>query len=242
MGMFETLAAGIAALGACGLFVFTFADRRLSKPSIVSKGDTTMKPACRNTSAESLRFAHAWLRSPLKVAAISPSSRALARLMTGEISASTGPVVELGPGTGPFTRAMLARGLRETDLALVEFDESFARALCASFPQATTLFMDAAALDTVELFDGRLAGAVVSGLPLLSMPKPQVEAILRACFGKMVPTGAFYQFTYGPRCPIPRAVLDNLGLKAERIGGTLANMPPASVYKLQRIERAVCEQ
>ncbi|MEO4001241.1 phospholipid methyltransferase [Mesorhizobium sp. CAU 1732] len=201
-----------------------------------------MTPVPPNSSAERLRFARAWLGSPLKVAAVAPSSRALARLMTSEISASTGPVIELGPGTGPFTRAMLARGVDENDLALVEYGESFARALSSSFPKANTLCMDAAALDTVKLFDGRPAGAVVSGLPLLSMPKPQVEAILRAAFGKLAPTGAFYQFTYGPRCPVPRVVLDRLGLKAERIGGTFANIPPAAVYRLRRVELAACEQ
>lgn len=73
----------------------------------------------------------------------------------------------------------------------------------------------------------------MSGLPLLSMPEQQVEAILRAAFAKLSPTGAFYQFTYGPRCPVSSAVLDRLGLKAERVGGTFANLPPATVYRIR---------
>jgi phospholipid N-methyltransferase len=48
----------------------------------------------------------------------------------------------------------------------------------------------------------------------------------------MRPTASFYQFTYGPRCPVPRPILDRLGLKAVRIGGTVRNIPPASVYRI----------
>lgn len=238
MDAFGTLVAGIAALNVCGLFVSTFAERRSSKAQTTSETDTTRTQAHTNSPAERLHFVRAWLRSPLTVAAIAPSSRALARLITSEISASTIPVIELGPGTGSFTRALLARGVEEKDLALVEFGKSFAYALSASFPKANTLCMDAAAINTVKLFDGRPAGAVVSGLPLLSMPKPQVEAILRAAFGKLTPTGAFYQFTYGPGCPVPRTVLDRVGLEAERIGGTFINIPPATVYRLRRVQLA----
>lgn len=185
--------------------------------------------------AETLTFFQEWLRSPLRVAAVAPSSRALARLITGEISRDTGPIIELGPGTGAFTRALLARGVRPQDLALIEAGSEFAVALQARYPAARTLWMDAARLRTVELFDGQPAGAVVSGLPLLSIAPRKVMAILIGAFAKMRPDGAFYQFTYGPRCPVPPRMLDHLGLQAERIGGTLANLPPASVYRLRRI-------
>ncbi|MDR8269479.1 phospholipid methyltransferase, partial [Acinetobacter baumannii] len=46
--------------------------------------------------------------------------------------------------------------------------------------------------------------------------------------------GRFYQFTYGPHCPVPRRVLARLGLQARRIGFTLANLPPASVFRIER--------
>ena len=46
--------------------------------------------------------------------------------------------------------------------------------------------------------------------------------------------GCFYQFTYGPRCPVPRATLDRLDLVAERIGFAWLNIPPASVYRIRR--------
>lgn len=184
--------------------------------------------------AEALGFFQAWLKNPLRVAAIAPSSRSLANLITSEISHNTGPVIELGPGTGAFTRALIARGVRQEDLALIEFGSEFAAALHFHYPRARTLWMDAARLRAVDLFDGRAAGAVVSGLPLLSMPPRKVIAILTGAFRKMEPDGALYQFTYGPRCPVSLRLLDHLGLKAERIGGTLANLPPAAVYRIRR--------
>lgn len=176
--------------------------------------------------AETFGFFRAWLRAPLQVAAVAPSGRALAGLMTSEVSGDTGPVIELGPGTGAFTRALLSRGVRQEDLALIEFGSEFAAALHFRYPRARTLWMDAARLRTVVLFDGRPAGAVISGLPVLSMPPRKVVAILSGAFRKLRSDGALYQFTYGPRCPVPRAVLDHLGLEADRIGGTLANLPP----------------
>ncbi|MER8828585.1 phospholipid methyltransferase [Mesorhizobium sp. M0938] len=183
---------------------------------------------------EAFGFFQEWLKNPLRVAAIAPSGRALSRLITSEISHETGPVIELGPGTGAFTRALIARGVRQEDLALVEVGKEFAAALQLSFPEVRTIVMDATRLRTIELFDGRLAGAVVSGLPLLSIPSRKVMAILTGAFGKMRPDGALYQFTYGPRCPVPLLMLDHLGLVAERIGGTLANLPPAAVYRIRR--------
>lgn len=191
-------------------------------------------PMNRQPAAETFGFFRAWLRNPLGVAAIAPSGNVLASLITSHISQDTGPVIELGPGTGVFTRALVARGVRQEDLALIEFEPHFAAALNIRYPNANILRMDAARLHMVDLFDGRKAGAVVSGLPLLSIPARKVAAILAATFSKLAPDGALYQFTYGPRCPVPALLLDRLGLRAQRIGGTLANLPPASVYRIDR--------
>ncbi|WP_421423264.1 class I SAM-dependent methyltransferase [Agrobacterium rosae] len=203
-----------------------------------SEQDTEIldRPANSNT-VEAWDFFQAWLRNPLRIAAIAPSGTALAKLITSEISADTGPVIELGPGTGVFSRALIGRGVPQTELALIEFEPKFAVALRTRYPQATVFRMDAARLSSVELFDRRPAGAIVSGLPLLSMSPLQVTKVLTAAFQKMSPGGAFYQFTYGLRCPVPAKVLRRLGLKAVRIGGTLANIPPAAVYRLRKIDQ-----
>lgn len=181
-----------------------------------------------------LQFFRSWVANPLRVAAVAPSGDALARLMTSEITPSDGPVLELGPGTGAFTRALLARGVRESDLTLVEYGSDFARLLERRFPDARVLWMDASQLAGYELFPAANVAAVVSGLPLLSMPPRKVMAILAGAFSYIRPGGGFYQFTYGPRCPVPRAILDRLGLKARRVGGTIRNLPPAAVYRITR--------
>jgi phosphatidylethanolamine/phosphatidyl-N-methylethanolamine N-methyltransferase len=183
---------------------------------------------------ETMGWVRAWISDPLRVGAVVPSGRPLARLITSELSPASAPVVELGAGTGAFTRALLARGIDERQLALVEGNGAFAGLLALRFPQARTLRIDAAQLKAVELFGGHAAGAVVSGLPLLSMPPKKVIAILEGAFLQLRADGSFYQFTYGPRCPVKRTLLDRLGLKAARVGRTIANLPPASVYRIRR--------
>src|SRR5499427_9753121 len=81
-------------------------------------------------------FARSWASNPMRVGAISPSSQRLARLITSEITPASAPVLELGPGTGVFTRALLGRGLTEQELILVECDPRFARLLERDYPDA----------------------------------------------------------------------------------------------------------
>jgi phosphatidylethanolamine/phosphatidyl-N-methylethanolamine N-methyltransferase len=179
-------------------------------------------------------FFRALIADPRLVGAIVPSGRALAQLITAEISPGAAPVIELGPGTGAFTRELLIKGIPEDQIILVEADSKMARGLRQRFPSASVHRMDAARLRQTPLFDGRKAGAVVSGLPLLLMSRRQVVALLKGVFLHLRPDGALYQFTYGPQCPIPRVILARLGLKASRIGGTVANCPPAAVYRIRR--------
>ena len=181
-----------------------------------------------------LFFLRAWTCHPLRVAAIAPSGKALAELITREIAPTCGAVLELGPGTGVFTRALLARGVREEDLTLVENDADFAELLQKRFPKARLLPIDAARFDRRHMLDSVPVGAVVSGLPLLSMAPKQVLAILAGAFGVLRQGGAFYQFTYGLRCPISRRLLNWLGLKAVCVGRAYLNIPPAAVYRITK--------
>ena len=190
----------------------------------------TAKAAC----SDFLHFFRSWISNPLRVAAIAPSGDSLARIMTSEIAALDGPIIELGPGTGVFTRALLARGVSEADLTLIEYGPEFINSLQARFPTARVLQMDAAHLSHADIFEGEPVGAVVSGLPLLSMSPRKVASILGGTFTYLRPGAAFYQFTYGPRCPVPRPILDRLGLKAVHVGRTVRNLPPAAVYRISR--------
>jgi phosphatidylethanolamine/phosphatidyl-N-methylethanolamine N-methyltransferase len=199
------------------------------------RSGTPSKQGGRSSSGELLEFFRAWLANPLTVGAIMPSSTALGAVITSEIDVQSAPIIELGPGTGVFTRAMLAKGVPERQLALLDSDPRFASLLRLQFPAARVVCMNAARLRHVELFEGGV-GAVLSGLPLLSMPPRTVAAILEGAFRHIRSGGAFYQFTYGLRCPVNRAILERLGLKAERIGRVLANVPPAFVFRIRRHE------
>ncbi|WP_410001560.1 class I SAM-dependent methyltransferase [Rhizobium leguminosarum] len=185
-------------------------------------------------ATDALLFFRAWLSAPLQVGSVTPSGRALSSLMTSGISADTRTVIELGPGTGVFTDAMLKRGVAESNLILIEYNQRLAREPRLRFPAARTIQMDATQLRKVSLLPSAPVGAILSGLPLLSIPMRKVIAILDGAFSHLRQDGAFYQFTYGLRCPIPRPVLDRLRLRATYVGGTFANVPPAYVYRVSR--------
>ena len=181
---------------------------------------------------ETLTFLRATSSAPSLVGAIAPSGAALARLITSEIGCGSGQIVEFGPGTGVITQALLDQGVRERDLTLVECCSEFARLLEERFPEARVLRLDAGRLHRHNLFRDGSVGAIVSGLPLLNMSPRKSFSIVRGAFRWLDPCGAFYQFTYGPRCPVPEAFLDRLGLRATFLGRALVNLPPASVYRI----------
>lgn len=183
---------------------------------------------------DSLLFFRAWLSAPLRVASVLPSSDSLAGLITTGIGPDSGPLLELGPGTGVFTRALLRRGVLEKDLTLIEAGPDFAALMGKRFPAARVHSMDAGQLHLLRGANQRLHGAAISGLPLLSMPKGQVLGILAGCFALLRHDAALQQFTYGPKCPIAPSILERLGLRAQRIGHTFRNFPPASVWRITR--------
>ena len=193
-------------------------------------------PLLNRIARDIVPFVRAWIANPVGMGSIAPSGSALAYLMTSEISPASGQVLELGPGTGVFTEAILARGVRERDLTLIECGVDLARILDDRFPEARVLHSDAEGLDGAFLFPGSPVGAVVSGLPLLSMSPKKKTAILAGAFRYVRPGGALYQFTYGPCCPVPPSILRSLGLRAVCIGRTMANLPPASAYRITRCD------
>jgi phosphatidylethanolamine/phosphatidyl-N-methylethanolamine N-methyltransferase len=168
---------------------------------------------------------------PKQTSSLVPSSRALAAAMAEHVGPQTGPVVEFGPGTGIITSAILARGVRPQDLTLFEMNPVFAETVAKRFP-GTTLHVTGAQ-DAPNLMPATV-GAVVSGLPLLSMPRTLRREIVAAAFQVMRPDGIFIQFTYGHTTPLSPEGLSALGLTVSKAKKVWANFPPAQVYIVKR--------
>lgn len=188
----------------------------------------------RERAAEYIDFLAAWLRRPRQTASVVPSSRYLARLMVRGIDPHGGRVLELGGGTGVFTREILATGLPVEKLEVVEINPAFARSLRRQFPGVDVVEVPA------QMIASHVSGqpgdyqSVVSGLPLLAMDKTAHIAILREAFSLLGEGGEFVQFTYSMRSPVNRDVLDILGLKVHKVGQVVRNFPPATVFHYTR--------
>ena len=182
---------------------------------------------------DDMRFFRTWFERPLRVGAVTPSSKALARTMAAFIDpAAPGPIIELGPGTGPITEALITQGIDPGRLVLVEFDATFCRLLRARYPSATVLQGDAYGLKRIlGNFLREPAAAVVSGLPLFTKPLRVRLRLLFEAFGLMLPGAPFVQFTYNAVAPIPTR-LDRVRVEAsERVW---MNIPPARVWVYRR--------
>ena len=177
-------------------------------------------------------FLRQLIRRPQQVVALSPSSAELARAMTADLSPDTGRVAELGAGTGTFTRAILDRGVNPADLTLFEVNPDFCDHLRRQFSEVTVLNQGAEHLAST-CAPG--LGAVISGLPLLSMSNAAQLAILQGVFDRLRPEGRFVQFTYGLRPPIAQEIKEMLGLSYRRGEKVWGNLPPARVYRFSRV-------
>jgi phospholipid N-methyltransferase len=195
-------------------------------------------PACKRVAPPMWTFFRQWLKNPLGIAALSPSSRRLAREMIAQLPDGANRVIELGGGTGVFTEALLDHGIDAANLLVVELNDELHRLLRERFPAARVVRGDARQLEALSresgFADAGPADAVLSGLGLLSMSRATQRDILRAAFSVLGPEGRLIQFTYGPASPVSREVLDELGLSAHRVGMAWRNVPPAAVYVLTR--------
>ncbi|MGC2222022.1 MAG: rRNA adenine N-6-methyltransferase family protein [Methylocella sp.] len=190
--------------------------------------------------ADEARFFRSWLDNPAVAGAISPSGRFLARMMARYVDPrKAGPVVELGPGTGAITEALLERGIAPRRLFLVEFDPGFCKLLKRRFPGVHVIKGDAYQL-SLTLRDRlrRPAAAIVSSLPLLLKPEAQRLALLAGAFDCMSPDGCFVQFTYGRVSPVPRDKTSALDIHVEASPPVWLNLPPARVWIYRRQAQA----
>jgi phosphatidylethanolamine/phosphatidyl-N-methylethanolamine N-methyltransferase len=178
---------------------------------------------------DDMRFIRSWLEKPLATGAVMPSSRLLARTMARYVDPNTkGPIIELGPGTGPVTEALVDRGIDPSRLILVEFNPVFCRLLRSRYPEATVVQGDAYRLNgLLETLVREPAAAMVSGLPLITKPLRTRLRLISDALGLLAPGAPFVQFTYAMVPPIPKGLS---GIKTEASELIWMNLPPARVW------------
>ena len=176
-----------------------------------------------------MQFIRTWMEKPISTGAVMPSSRALARAMARYVDPnSTGPVIELGPGTGPVTEALVRHGVDPARLVLVEFNPDFCRLLRTRYPAATVVQGDAYRLRRLlETHVAEPAAAVVSGLPLVTKPLRTRLRLISDAMSLLAEGAPFVQFTYAMVPPIPKTLS---GLTTEASELIWMNLPPARVW------------
>ncbi len=178
---------------------------------------------------DEVRFLRSWIEKPLHMGAVMPSGRVLARTMAQYVDIkSDGPVVELGPGTGAITSALIERGVDQKRLVLVEYNPSFCALLRERYPLAKVVQGDAYTLrDSLRNVLSARASAVVSGLPLVTKPMLTRLKLIREAFAALAPGAPFVQFTYSVAPPIPKSLP---GVSTEASERIWMNLPPARVW------------
>ncbi|MGQ0663726.1 MAG: class I SAM-dependent methyltransferase [Pseudomonadota bacterium] len=181
---------------------------------------------------EGLLFLRRWLAHPLKVGALLPSSRALARLVARQIRCVPDQaVVELGAGTGAVTRALLRAGVPTDRLFVVEIDRDLTAYLRKQVPGVQVIHGDASRLkDLLPHEWHRRISTVISGIPMVPLPIEAQQRLIDSSFDVMAPGGRLLQYTYSAISPLPER---RLGLKGRLKGVTFLNFPPAWVWSYE---------
>lgn len=185
--------------------------------------------------ADEFRFLKAWASNPLTTGAVAPSGPALTKAMAAAVEVDRpGVILELGPGTGVMTEAMLARGIPESRIVMLEYSRDFCKLLRERFPEATVIEGDAYAVKaTLENPPNGSIASVISSLPLFTRPPAARQGLIADCMDLLVPGAPFIQFSYALVPPVP----------AERGGRftvspspwILRNVPPARVWTYRGI-------
>ena len=178
---------------------------------------------------DEVRFLRSWIEKPLHMGAVMPSGRVLARTMAQYVNVdSSEPVVELGPGTGAITNALIEHGVDQKRLVLVEYNPGFCALLRDRYPHAKVVQGDAYTLrDSLRNVLNVPASAVVSGLPLVTKPMLTRLKLVRDAFAALAPGAPFVQFTYSVAPPIPKSLP---GVSTEASERIWMNLPPARVW------------
>lgn len=182
---------------------------------------------------DELRFFKGWMHRPKAVGSIIPTSTITARRMASVINPRSGlPVLEVGPGTGVITRAILARGIKPKDVYAVEYSPEFVQHLRRNFPGVNVIEGDAFDLDaTLGEHAGLTFDSVVSGVPLLNFPVARRVAYVEALLDRIPPGRPIVQLTYGPKSPVPPGLGD---YTVRHFDFVIRNIPPTQLWVYRR--------
>ncbi len=182
---------------------------------------------------EEIRFFKGWLSKPRAVGSILPTSSTTARRMASVIDTSSGlPVLELGPGTGVITKAILEHGVPPEKLYSIEYTPDFVEHLREHYPRVNIIHGDAFDLDrTLGEQKDMVFDSIVSGIPLLNFPVPQRVAYVEDLLNRIPRGRPIVQLTYGPLSPVPPGRGD---YTVERFEFILRNVPPTQLWIYRR--------
>ncbi|OLP53448.1 SAM-dependent methyltransferase [Rhizobium rhizosphaerae] len=182
---------------------------------------------------EEIRFFKGWISNTKAVGAILPTSGITARRMASVIEPHSGrPVLELGPGTGVITKAILGRGVRPENLYSIEYSTDFYLHLKRSFEGVNFINGDAFDLDTT-LGDARdtTFDCVISAVPLLNFPMSRRVALIEDLLARLPVGRPVVQISYGPMSPVVampgRYIIQHLDF-------VVRNIPPAQLWIYRR--------
>ena len=170
-------------------------------------------------------FLRGLFHDPKGVSAPTPSSPALARAIAAEVDpARDGLVIELGPGTGVVTQALLQQGIEAKRLIAIEQEASFVGLMRERFPHVTVRDGDALLFENCIAAGAKVA-AIVSGLPLLNLPVSTRQSLVRRALRRQGRGGSFIQLSYSWRPPV--SPQDGMELESKAVW---RNFPPAHVW------------
>jgi phosphatidylethanolamine/phosphatidyl-N-methylethanolamine N-methyltransferase len=182
---------------------------------------------------EEIRFIKGWMDGPKQVGAILPTSSITARRMASVVNPTSGlPVLELGPGTGIITKAILKLGVQPQDLVSIEYSTDFYQHLVRTVPGVNFINGDAFDLDrTLGAFKDRTFDSVISAIPLLSFPMESRIALLESLLYRIPAGRPVMQITYGPVSPI---IAKPERYRIKHYDFVVRNIPPAQLWTYTR--------
>ncbi|MDI6838820.1 phospholipid N-methyltransferase PmtA [Ciceribacter thiooxidans] len=182
---------------------------------------------------EEIRFFKGMMQGPKLVGAIVPTSSITAKKMASIINPNSGlPVLELGPGTGVITKAILARGVPAEKLVSVEYSEDFCSHLTMTYPGVNFIHGDAFDLDrTLGALAGQKFDSVISAVPLLNFPMQDRIRLLESLLDRLPPGRPVVQISYGPVSPI---IAKPHSYHIQHFDFVVRNIPPAQLWIYRR--------